>query len=261
MDEDFRDLPRKKARQARKKLGLPASYDVGVLASVLTPLRAKLEEAFNVSISEAVVTAPHLLALYLDDMHDVAEYVGIKDVRPMRVWCDWVWECIAAYAGYGFGLCEHWRDRELCNGENKAMGRMHVMMVHYTGNALTVSVPVVSDAAAAFEPRERHTERFDLGREARDEVPYKGDEAEYWAAVRNTLLNTWTWLDSPMPDRIIMLGDDVDEEFIGFVKKTVMDRWGSVPRLYSHLAETAAALGAAELHRRVLPGNLDWPKW
>lgn len=108
--EYWADVPRKSARLALKSLGLPASYEVGVLARVIQNLRSQLELDFGIIISEAVFTSSHLLALYQDDLEDAAEYVGIKYVAPRWNFQPIFWETAAAYAGHGLGLCKHWRD-------------------------------------------------------------------------------------------------------------------------------------------------------
>lgn len=97
---------------ALKTLGLPASYEVGILAQVIRHLRSQLELDFGINISEAVFTSSHLLALYQDDLEDAAANVGIKYVAPMRQFKPIFWETASAYAGYGLGLCEHWRNEE-----------------------------------------------------------------------------------------------------------------------------------------------------
>lgn len=105
-------MPRRAARVALKTLGLPASYEVGVLAQVIRHLRSQLESDFGISISEAVFTSSHLLALYQDDLEDAAENVGIKYVTPASQFKPILWETAAAYAGHGLGLCKHWTDEK-----------------------------------------------------------------------------------------------------------------------------------------------------
>lgn len=80
--EFWADQPRQGARMALKSMGLPASYEVGVLAQAIKHLRSQLESDFSITISEAVFTSLHLLALYQDDLEDVATNIGIKYVTP-----------------------------------------------------------------------------------------------------------------------------------------------------------------------------------
>lgn len=105
------DQPREGARMALKAVGLPASYEVGVLAQVIRHLRSELESEFKVSITEAVFTSSHLLALYQDDLEDVAENAGIEFVIPTYQFKPIFWETASAYAGHGLGLCKDWRNK------------------------------------------------------------------------------------------------------------------------------------------------------
>lgn len=109
--EYWADQPRQAVRMALKSLGLPASYEVGVLAQVIRHLQSELELDFGISISEAIFTSSHLLALYQDDLEDAAENVGIEYVTPKFQFKPIFWETASAYAGYGLGLCKHWRDK------------------------------------------------------------------------------------------------------------------------------------------------------
>lgn len=96
---------------ALKAVGLPASYEVGVLAQVIQNLRTELELEFGISISEAVFTSFHLLALYQDDLEDVAENVVIEYVVPTYQFKPIFWETASAYAGHGLGMCKDWRNK------------------------------------------------------------------------------------------------------------------------------------------------------
>ena len=110
--EYWADVPRKTARLALKTVGLPASYEVGVLAAVVHHLRSQLESDFGINISEAVFTSSHLIALYQDDLEDVAENLGIRYVVPRLQFKPILWETAASYAGHGFGMCKHWQDQD-----------------------------------------------------------------------------------------------------------------------------------------------------
>jgi hypothetical protein len=48
-------------------------------------LQSKIETDFAVTVSEAVFTSIHLLALYQDDLEDAASYAGIKYITPKRL--------------------------------------------------------------------------------------------------------------------------------------------------------------------------------
>lgn len=109
--EYWADQPRQGTRTALKALGLPASYEVGVLGQVIRSLRSDIELEFGIKITEAVFTSSHLLALYQDDLEDAAENAGIEYIIPGYQFKPVFWETASAYAGHGLGLCEDWRDK------------------------------------------------------------------------------------------------------------------------------------------------------
>ena len=216
-------------------------------------LRSKLEANHGIRITEAVFTSSHLVALYKDDLEDTASYLGIKYVTPKSNHRPIVWETVSAYAGYGLGLCKHWQDDKLCMEENRKMKEMTILLVHYTSNALTVAMPILKWAVGSWEPEHRHIENFTLGHDAMADFH---TPAEYWAAVRETLLYSATLLPrAPKPKRIIVSGDMVEGEFMEFLKKTMEDHIGTVPPIFSDLAVVAAAQSAAEIMRR---GPASW---
>lgn len=258
MGESFSDLPRTLFRKARKEMGLPASYDVGVLGHVAERIRTKLEETHDIHIDTAVLAGSHLTALYQDDLEDVAAFLGINYFVPNWHFRPLVWEAASAYAGYGFGLCEHWQDAARCKKEMKEeLEDVPVMSVHFTRNALTVSWPYISGAILAWEPEGRHFENFTLGSEVIEGYPTYD---AYWDDVRAFLLAIIrVHPGAEAPRRIIAQGDMVDEQFLRVLRQTIKGQWGEeqVGPIYSHLAESASSRGAAEFMRR---GPAPWAR-
>ncbi|RDL37428.1 Uncharacterized protein BP5553_04861 [Venustampulla echinocandica] len=246
--EFWADMPRRGARMALKTIGLPASYEVGVLAQAIKHLRSQLESDFSISISEAVFTSSHLLALYQDDLEDVAVDVGIKYVTPRYQFQPILWETAAAYAGYGFGICKHWRDEGRCWDEESTLPDTTVLGVHYSHNALTVSLAEVHTAFSTWEPNYRRTENFTLGSDA---ISGYSSPKDYWADVKGALLEI---MDKyPLfnrPKTIIVTGDVVYGNFMNFLKETLNDYLGKLPPILSADAKVVSAMGAAEFMRR-----------
>ncbi|KAF2464178.1 uncharacterized protein BDR25DRAFT_158973, partial [Lindgomyces ingoldianus] len=76
------DIPRRRWRSLRKMLGLAASPEVGSIAGLLKLLAAEADSAIQLrnpaqNGRKAVITSPDLLALYDEDIYDVAEYAGL----------------------------------------------------------------------------------------------------------------------------------------------------------------------------------------
>jgi hypothetical protein len=248
MQQYFDDIPRVTARRLKKKAGLPASPDVGVLATVIKSLRSQIEADLHITVSDSTLAAPNLEALYQDDVSDICEYVGFKYIIPKALYKPLLWETSAAYAGYGFGLCEHWQNDTLCQIENNEFPFTQVLSVHYSRNALTSSLATIRSAIGANEPSSGHLENFSLGSDSR--VLYK-DVDEYWADVKAVLVQRMK--ETPgmgKPVRIIVTGDRVDEEFLGVLEEAMKGVMKDVPSVVWDNPPLAAAKGAAEFRRR-----------
>jgi len=239
------DLPRVWARQARKKLGLPASKDVGILSTVVQQLRQDIESELGVIIETATVTTTHDIALYQDDVADVCEYVGFKYKIPEGLWRPLLWEPVSAYAGYGLGLCEHWQNMTRCYEEEAQLSVLPVLVVHRSRTALTSTLTLIKVATAAWD--EDIIQAFTLGTDGMAE--YETPNL-YWEDVKATLMRGMDQSPLAKPERIILTGDQVDGEFREFLEATAMDCLGTIPPIYSDGAAVVSAKGAAELRRR-----------
>lgn len=241
------------ARRALKAAGLPASYDVGVLAEAINHLLSEIQDEYGITVSEAVFTASHLIALYKDDLQDVAYHLKIRYVTPKHQFEPYICEAASAWAGHGLGLCEHWRDDERCIEESKQFPQIPVLAVHYSRNALTVALDMIRVAIGVFEPEYRHVENFTLGHDA---LGSYSSTQDYWVDVKATLLYIMT--EFPLfkkPEKILVTGDTVNEEFLSFLQKTMEEHVGKVLPILSEDAMVVSAKGAAEFMRR---GAAPW---
>lgn len=93
-------------------------------------------------------------------------------------------ETPAAFAGYGFDLCEHFQAMDDCAEDLKNATKINLFTVHYSDAALTTaSTPQIS-AFGVFEPDYRHHENFSLGYAARKKMT---SAESYWQAVHDQL--------------------------------------------------------------------------
>lgn len=240
---------------ARKNAGLPASGDVAVLSTMLASLREAAESHLGHCIYSAAVTMPHLKALYLEDIHDAFEYLGLRKLdMPVRYGC--LHETSTACAGYGFGLCSRYTDLASCKVEQQAMPDDVIMAILYTASALTVTLSVMKSAYYLWEPPYGHIEDFTLGSDSKYDTP---DEAYYWERVRDRLREIMALYQYyERPSKVLVLGESAHEKkfqrSLNEALKTVMP---ALPDMYQADAEHAAALGAAEMAKRA-PWDPYW---
>ena len=80
-----------------------------------------VEEKLGHKVGSAVVTSPNLVALYYEDINDAMEYVGLERFHLKASGPDsqQPHEAHAADAGYGIGLCSHYKDYDKCDDEER----------------------------------------------------------------------------------------------------------------------------------------------
>ena len=233
-------------------MGLPASSDVGHLAGMLIALRLEVEKKLHFGIKSAGITTLNLAALYQEDLHDAAEYAGFESLDfPLRY--DILHETSASYAGYGYGLCKDYEDKEGCKQEQNEMDSEVVMAVAFTQSVLTVTLSVMESAYFLWEPDYRRLLNFTLGFES---GLRQKDETRYWKAVETNLakiMRKYPYYERP--GKVLLMGEcSNDQTFQQTLQKVLADQMDEPPAIINNDPEFAAAKGAAEFAKR-LPWN------
>lgn len=242
------DLPRQLRRKARKAIGLPGSDEVGAISTLLKDLRSAVEGHLGHSIDSAVVSTPHLVALYEEDLADVAEYLKLQ-LQYLPYWHNHVKETGAAYVGNGFGLCSNYTDPSSCNAEMKAMPSEDVMAVLYTEEVLTVTLSKMQTAWYMWEPRYRYREFFFLGH---DESHGGPKDEDYWGYVRQALTEIMVANPYyPRPTKVLLMGKCANNtRFRTVLEDGLGSLMEKMPEILAGDVVYVAAKGAAELAKR-----------
>jgi hypothetical protein len=188
------------------------------------------------------------VALYRDDIFNICDYAGFWNIVPNHLWNPVLWETSSTYAGYGFGLCEHWQNETQCRIEEEKSSRTTVLAVHYSRAALTSSRAWISTALGLWETDHMRVENFRLGSDAK--ARYETEE-EYWHDVKSALIQPLG--ENPLidkPIKILLAGDMIYGKFIDVLKEAMMDSIGIIPPIFVDDPVVVAAKGAAEFRRR-----------
>ena len=238
----------------RKRLGLPASADVGAISTVISHLRELTESRLSITISSAAVSVPHLVALYQDDIQDAMEYVRLGYIEIYGYFRPVLWEAAVGFAGHGLGLCEHWQDAAKCRQEYQDIPQRSVLTVHYAPNALTLSLAKLKSPLSLWEPGWRHYENFTLGSMYEPEKTLQ--ESEYWKTLRDAFeffLLQQTGVYEPA-HTLIFLGESAPasaHEPFAQLLYSVLDKVQPRPlQVFSKDPTHVAAKGTAELVKR-----------
>jgi hypothetical protein len=94
-------------RRLNKRLGRPATADVGTISALISSLRDKVETRLNCPLDRVVVTTPQFPGFTQEDLEDAIENAGL------RSWLEYplpyptmLYAPNAAFAANGQGLCE-----------------------------------------------------------------------------------------------------------------------------------------------------------
>ena len=218
---------------------------------MIIALRSAVEKHLQTSISSAGITTLHMAALYPEDMLDACEYAKLEYLSfPFHIRDNMLYETSTAYAGYGYGLCDNYREREGCKKEQDDMDFDAVMAVLFTRSVLTVTLSGMHSAYYLWEPDYRHYSNFSLGYDSKTR---QQNEQGYWNAVTNQLEEIMVKFPYyERPRKVLLMGDCVDDKnFRAALEKVLSRQMDTLPEILSHDAEFTAAKGTAELTKRL----------
>jgi hypothetical protein len=243
--ESIYDMPRQLWRNFRKRLGLPASRDVGILSRVIQALRDQASSFVGEPVSAASISMPHLAALYGEDICDAYEYISLVYLAFYPYFYqEPIPATIAAYAGNGLGLCRDYSDVEACKEEEENMPLRYGLAMSCTHTSLITSHARIMDA---YHLEEIHTvEDLRLGYDAKHQVPY-------WETVRDAL--EFPLVSPPLRENtlVLVLGDAAEKpEVRKVLEQVITDVIGGEPEIVDQDPEFSAAKGAAELAKRAI---------
>ena len=244
-------------------LGFPASHDVGILSRLLGPLREMVEEKLGHKVGSAVVTSPNLVALYYEDINDAMEYVGLKRLHLKASGPDsqQPHEAFAADAGYGIGLCSHYKDYDKCDDEEHQMPSRQVLTILYTKSALIMYKAPRKKALGFYDPPVRGGTYFFLGY---DNIHNNPKEEYYWENVKDAVMEVLLRYGGERypVSQVFMLGQSaLNPTFLDIVNSSISAIYEEKPEFFLSDPTFAAAKGAAEFAIRA-PWSLPthWAK-
>ena len=103
-------------RWLNKKLGRPATQDVGTLSEMILSLKTATEEEIKRPMDRVVVAVPLLLALTDEDIDDALEYSRLRPIMVDGV-TSRLGEADALFAANGKGLCKNHKNNFACQDE------------------------------------------------------------------------------------------------------------------------------------------------
>jgi hypothetical protein len=169
----------KQRRWLNKKLGRPATQDVGTLSEMILSLKTATEEEIKRSMDRVVVAVPLLPALTDEDIDDALEYSRLRTIMINGV-TSRLGEADALFAANGKGLCKKHKNNFECDDEAEGWPLHQVFTVSFSQNELYTSIAPFVQAFHYYE--DVHFIDFDSGLRSVIETP-----GGSWAHVRQQI--------------------------------------------------------------------------
>ncbi|PGH11419.1 hypothetical protein AJ79_04920 [Helicocarpus griseus UAMH5409] len=232
-----------------KRRGLPATPDVGTLATLFKSLRLAVDDKLGKGSCKHAPFAmfPELPGLTYEDFLDAVEYAGLERVES-SYGQDYISEISAASGAMGYSICRNYTYAYDCLREESHMWRTQKLYLSYTNMSLT-AVNTFYDVACLISKTSRQV-RFDLGRSS---LPTNGDEDMqhmYWWRIRDAIVQVGLE-ELGLPTALFLVGEYADDPlFLKTVNEALRDIF---PRDKSDTnGLKLGAMGAAEFAKRSL---------
>ncbi|KAH6669265.1 hypothetical protein B0J14DRAFT_641177 [Halenospora varia] len=230
-------------RSLNKKLGRPATPEVGVLADMLLSLRDETVAALSPSLGPSfhldyvAITGPPLSGLRREDLSDALEYAGLRSwLDPPQpgqgiqagMYPEVLGEAHAAVVADGNGLCANYRNLFVCWDEEERMPSNLVLVASFTRRALYVAAGVVRAPFDWVQPPLVHTTDFKAGLES---MARYGMPSEFWVHVRGRLRDVAQQALASTNGgltKVLLLGENAtNPDFLDALRESVADLVGS----------------------------------
>jgi hypothetical protein len=228
----------------RKRVGLPASSDVAILAEFLD----NVAQTFLMDPKTACISFPDLPALYQEDILDAASFIGVTPL-PRSRWAELqIQRHVAAYAGHGLGLCPN---NTSLMGECPGIDipSRHVVLFDYTETALLLHYRQISKAYV--DPSEQFYMNSSFALESANSVTERKIQNFVLQFIRRQI-SCYEGCDPchcPEVVTIIMTGNP-ESYRDGIARRAVeiaVEEFGSTAEMFTSNPGYVAARGAAQL--------------
>ncbi|KAM0145993.1 hypothetical protein ACHAPG_011362 [Botrytis cinerea] len=222
--EKLQYLKSRTQRLINKVRGLPATPEIGILASMVSKLlnQTSIVLGAEIPIVAAVLTSPHRISLNLEETDDLFVYLGLKNLMSVPDSLEDLYSTSASYAGYGRGLCKLFTDVISCELEESYFSIQRVLYIDFNRNSLSRTIKRLQSAQDGFV--EATFIDFDLGYEREevllDLVPENRRDI-YWDAVSTRIREFVVGFESKITELLFTGTAASDAKFRTVIKITL----------------------------------------
>ena len=242
----------KAPRMLRKARGLPATKNINTLAHVFQHLwtlavESSLQNGESILTGGVLVSSPPFPNLRPGDLDEALQYIGLHRLNNYKHTDSGVplYQAAAAYAGMGNGLCEHWRDMQTCEAEDKQFKPKEMLALSYTNEELILQLIYAFNAHRTLE--------LSRDRVASLGLKHQNDNPNFKKDVSKRIIN---FVTSTTPiEAVLVMGEGAEEKEFLNALWYALDQMG-LRDLYAGLqtsrfnATYIASRGTAEMAKR-----------
>lgn len=177
-------------RSLNKKLGWPATPDVGILADMLAKLRDAAGSAAGGAPDHVAVSRPPINCLRDEDIWDALEHAGLRpwldfnDIPEAGMYPTSLSEAHAVFAAGGQGLCKNYKDLFECWEEEERMPWYITLLVGFTQKDLRAEIVAIRAPFYWYQGVWEKFADFDAGLDGM--ANFTSEEA-FWEHVRGRI--------------------------------------------------------------------------
>lgn len=211
-------------RVLNKSLGRPAGPETAVLADMMSKLKTETEAALGdgQKVTAAVLSSPDRIRLTNEEITDVFDYLGLRNLMAEPDALDSLYATSSAYAGFGRGLCEKYTDPYACEREESRFPNQRLLHLDFSPHSLSGTIKSLRNVKDGSLDQAFIDPALGLGN--LDELGTKPDlepeeESAYWTAVTNQI-RTLVQSFKPQITQLILTGSSASDSRF---KARVMD--------------------------------------
>ncbi|KAI9857502.1 MAG: hypothetical protein M1813_008252 [Trichoglossum hirsutum] len=203
----LRYLQKRAQRLLNKSLGLPANPETAIFADLISMLKTETEAALGngQQVAAAVLSSPDRIRLTDEEVTDVFDYLGIRNLMAEPDTLDDLYATSSAYAGFGMGLCEQYTNPYACEREESHFPTQRLLHLDFAPDNLSGTIKSLKSV------RDGSVEEafidLDLGLDRLGEGPDLEPEEEraYWTTVTNRI-RSFVQSFNPQITQLILTG-------------------------------------------------------
>jgi hypothetical protein len=230
-------------------MGRPSTTEIGIIASFLSEIKAKMQEQTGLVVDQAVIAIPNLFEAdniqrqqFQLDLDEASTYAGIKPIFEPS----WISAASAGIASQGWGLCSDYTDTLACEAEEETMPIETVLTVEYTKDALVVAMFTMRTASSVSDKVTRIY--FDIGAD-------HSREEDHWKVVKDRIQNLPMNIYKKTPTKVLVTGAEASStEFLAALREALeglgIDKASSETVGRGYDPTFVVARGAAEFAKR-----------